>query len=42
MMNTTILLLNSDPVVRSVVQEALEHGGYSVLAADDLGTASTG
>jgi len=39
MMNTTILLLNSDPVVRSVVQEALEHGGYSVLAADDLGTA---
>jgi DNA-binding response OmpR family regulator len=38
-MNTTILLLNSDPVVRSVVQGALEDGGYSVLAADDLGTA---
>ena len=38
-MNTTILLLSSDPVVRSVIQEALEHQGYSVLSAGDLGTA---
>jgi CheY-like chemotaxis protein len=38
-MNTKILLLNSDPAVRSVIQEAPEDGGYSVLAAGDLGTA---
>lgn len=37
--NKTILLLSSDPVVRSVIQETLEHGGYSVLATGDLGTA---
>ena len=35
----TILLLTSDPVVRSVVRDALEHGGYSVVAVGDLGTA---
>jgi DNA-binding response OmpR family regulator len=38
-MNKTILLLTSDPVVRSVFQEVLERGGYLVLAAGDLGTA---
>jgi DNA-binding response OmpR family regulator len=38
-MNTTILLLISDPVVRSVIQETLEQGGYSAVAAGDLGTA---
>lgn len=38
-MNKTILLLNSDPAGRSVIQEALEHGGYSVLTAGNLGTA---
>jgi len=38
-MNKTILLLNSDPAVRSVIQEVLEQRGYSVLAAGDLGTA---
>ena len=35
----TILLLISDPVVRSAVRDALEHGGYSVTAVGDLGTA---
>jgi DNA-binding response OmpR family regulator len=39
MLNTTILLLSSEPVVRSVIQEALERQGYSVLAAGDLGIA---
>ena len=39
MMNATILLLISDSVARAVVQEALEHGGYSVMAVGDLGTA---
>jgi DNA-binding response OmpR family regulator len=38
-MNTTILLLSSDPAMRSVIQETLEYAGYSVLAAGDLGTA---
>jgi DNA-binding response OmpR family regulator len=36
---TTILLLVSDPVVRSVLKETLENAGYTVLAADDLGQA---
>ena len=36
-MKTTILLLVSDPVVRSVLQETLEHEGYTVLATGDLG-----
>jgi len=39
LMNTTILLLVSDPVVRSVLKETLEHEGYTVLATGDLGTA---
>jgi DNA-binding NtrC family response regulator len=36
---TTILLLVSDPVVRSVLQETLQRQGYSVQSAGDLGTA---
>ena len=36
---TTILLLVSDPVVRSVLEETLEHAGYTVVAAGDLGHA---
>jgi DNA-binding response OmpR family regulator len=36
---TTILLLVSDPVVRSVLGETLEREGYTVLAAGDLGQA---
>ncbi len=39
MMTAMILLLVSDSVARVVIQEALEHGGYSVMAAGDLGTA---
>jgi DNA-binding NtrC family response regulator len=38
-MNTTILLLVSDPLVRSVLQETLEHEGYMVRATGDLGQA---
>ena len=34
-----ILLLTSDPVVRSVIRDVLEHGGYSVVAVGDLGSA---
>jgi DNA-binding response OmpR family regulator len=36
---TTILLLVSDPLVRSVMEEILEHEGYSVWATGDLGHA---
>lgn len=36
---TTILLLVSDQLVRTVMQEALEHDGYCVLPTGDLGTA---
>ena len=36
-MNITILLLVSDPIVRSVLKETLEHEGYTVVAAGDLG-----
>jgi len=35
----TILLLVSDPLVRSVLRETLEREGYSVLATGDLGQA---
>jgi len=35
----TILLLISDPVVRLAVRDALEHGGLSVVAVGDLGSA---
>lgn len=37
--NATILLLVSDPIVRSVLQETLEHAGYSVLSTGNLGEA---
>jgi DNA-binding NtrC family response regulator len=39
LMKTTILLLVSDPVVRSVLVETLEREGYTVLASGDLGHA---
>ena len=39
LMKTTILLLVSDPIVRSVLEETLEREGYMVLAAGDLGQA---
>jgi DNA-binding response OmpR family regulator len=38
-MQTTILLLASDPIVRSVIQETLHNAGYTVLATGDLGQA---
>jgi DNA-binding NtrC family response regulator len=38
-MNTTILLLVSDPVIRSVLNEILGREGYMVLATGDLGQA---
>ena len=37
--NTTILLLVSDPIGRSVFQETLEHEGYVVLPPADNGQA---
>ena len=36
---TSILLLMSDPIMRSVVQETLANEGYSVFPAGDLGKA---
>jgi DNA-binding NtrC family response regulator len=36
---TTILLLVSDQLVRAVTQEILDHEGYLVLSAGDLGSA---
>jgi DNA-binding response OmpR family regulator len=39
LMTTTILLLVSDPLVRSVLKDTLEHEGYTVVTAGDLGTA---
>jgi len=38
-MNTTILLLSSEPVVRLVIGETLERAGYTVLATEDTGKA---
>jgi CheY-like chemotaxis protein len=38
-METTILLLSSEPVVRLVIREVLERAGYVVMATGDLGTA---
>ncbi len=38
-METTILLLISEPLVRQVIREVLERAGYLVLATGDLGTA---
>jgi DNA-binding NtrC family response regulator len=39
MMNTTILLLMSDPLVRSVFGETLDSAGYLVISVGDLGWA---
>src|SRR5579863_6319918 len=39
LVKTTILLLVSDPLVRSVLQDTLEHEGYTVVTAGDLGSA---
>jgi len=39
MTTATILLLVSDSVGRMVLQETMEHAGYSVMSAGDLGTA---
>jgi DNA-binding response OmpR family regulator len=39
LMKTTILLLVSDPVVRSILKETLEREGYTVMASGDLGRA---
>ncbi len=38
-MQTTILLLISEPLVRVVIQEFLEKAGYLVIATGDLGDA---
>lgn len=38
-LNTTILLLVSDQLVRSVLAEVLEREGYMVVSAGDLGSA---
>jgi len=38
-METTILLLISEPLVRLVIQEVLERAGYLVMATGDLGNA---
>lgn len=37
---TTILVLSSEPVVRSVIKEMLEGAGYIVLATEDVGNAA--
>ena len=37
--DVSILLLVSDPVVRLILKETLEHEGYTVFAAGNLGTA---
>jgi DNA-binding NtrC family response regulator len=39
LIKTTILLLVSDPLVRSVLRETLEHEGYTVRATGELGQA---
>jgi DNA-binding response OmpR family regulator len=39
LMTRTILLLVSDPIVRSVLKETLEREGYTVVATGDLGHA---
>jgi DNA-binding response OmpR family regulator len=38
-MESTILLLVSEPLVRLVIQELLERAGYLVMATGELGTA---
>jgi DNA-binding NtrC family response regulator len=37
--NATILLLVSDPLVRTVMEETISRAGYTVLASGDLGGA---
>lgn len=39
LIKTTILLLVSDPLVRAVLRDTLEHEGYTVVSAGDLGNA---
>jgi DNA-binding response OmpR family regulator len=39
LMKTTIMLLVPDPLVRSVLEDTLKGGGYTVLAVGDLGQA---
>ena len=38
-MNTTILFLVSDSLIRKVISEALQSAGYVVVAAKDVGAA---
>src|SRR5580704_2625636 len=38
--NATILLLSSDQLLRTVVQETLENKGYVVVSASELGVAA--
>lgn len=38
-LETTILILISEPLVRQVMREVLERAGYFVMATGDLGTA---
>ena len=38
-METTILILISEPLVRQVIREVLEQAGYLVMATGDLGVA---
>jgi two-component system, OmpR family, alkaline phosphatase synthesis response regulator PhoP len=38
-METTILLLISEPLARQVTREVLERAGYSVMSTGDLGAA---
>ena len=35
--HTNILLLDSDPITRTVLRDTLQHAGYVVFAAGDLG-----
>jgi DNA-binding response OmpR family regulator len=37
--NASILLLDSDPLTRTILHETLERGGYLVVAVDGLGAA---
>jgi DNA-binding NtrC family response regulator len=39
LMNVTILLLVSDPLVRTVMEESLNRAGYTVVSTGDLGGA---
>lgn len=39
LMKTTILLLVSDPLVRTVMEESIDRAGYTVVSVSDLGGA---